>query len=249
MKVHYLLRKDRYWSNVLSEAESHRVEEGLRRQGIVLHFFSEVSEISGRGGRVVAVKTTNGEVIPCDMVAMAIGVLPRKGLAEAAGLQCGRGVLVGRASVVERAGYLRGRGCGGGPRPREREEDHRSAVEFGSGRGTDGGSQHVRGSGRDVSQRRPSERHPVGGTENHYHGGGSAAEGIPTWKALRAATARRGAGAERRRSSRLPWTMLGCAWSWMPGVSSARWSWGISDCPSSGWWICRCSVIAMTPSV
>ena len=92
--VHYFMRKDRYWSNVLSESESHIVEQGLQAQGVQIHYYAELSRILGQKGRVMAVQTDNGEQIPCDLVAVAIGVVPQKEMAEAAGLDCGRGVLV-----------------------------------------------------------------------------------------------------------------------------------------------------------
>lgn len=94
VEVHYLLRKDRYWGNVLSESESILVERGLLERRVQIHRQSELAEVLGREGRVVGVKTDTGESIPCDLVAAAIGVLPEKGLAESAGLECGRGVLV-----------------------------------------------------------------------------------------------------------------------------------------------------------
>jgi NADPH-dependent 2,4-dienoyl-CoA reductase/sulfur reductase-like enzyme len=94
--VNYLMRKDRYWGNVLSESESRIIEEGLRARGVRIHYFTELAEILGRDGRVVGVSTNDGTLIPCDLVAVAIGVLPQKDLAEAAGLVCGRGVLVDR---------------------------------------------------------------------------------------------------------------------------------------------------------
>ena len=43
---------------------------------------------------MAGVLTTTGERIPCDLVAVAIGVSPRADLARAAGLQMDRGVLV-----------------------------------------------------------------------------------------------------------------------------------------------------------
>jgi NAD(P)H-nitrite reductase large subunit len=92
--VHYFMRKDRYWSNVLSETESHVVENGLRARGVEIHYFTELASVIGKAGRVVAVETGDGGLVPCDLVAVAIGVLPQKELAEAAGLDCGRGVLV-----------------------------------------------------------------------------------------------------------------------------------------------------------
>jgi NADPH-dependent 2,4-dienoyl-CoA reductase/sulfur reductase-like enzyme len=92
--VHYFMRKGRYWGNVLSESESHIVEEGLKARGVFVHHFTDLARIIGSGGKVVGVVTDKGEQIPCDLVAVAIGVLPQKQLAEAAGIACGRGVLV-----------------------------------------------------------------------------------------------------------------------------------------------------------
>ncbi len=92
--VHYFLRKDRYWSNVLSASESRIVELALQREGVEIHRFCELARIVGRGGRVVAVETGDGTRIPCDLVVVAVGVRPRIELAVEAGLACGRGVLV-----------------------------------------------------------------------------------------------------------------------------------------------------------
>lgn len=92
--VHYFMRKDRFWGNVLSETESGIVEQGLRDRGVRIHHFTELAQIVGRDEKVAAVQTREGETIPCDLVAVAIGVLPQKEIAEAAGLPCGRGVLV-----------------------------------------------------------------------------------------------------------------------------------------------------------
>lgn len=92
-RVHYLLRGDRYWSNVLDEAESRLVLARLAAEGVQIHLRSEVAEITARRGRVAGVTTTAGEHIPCDLVAVAIGVVPRSGLARGAGLKVERGVL------------------------------------------------------------------------------------------------------------------------------------------------------------
>jgi len=92
--VHYFIRKDRYWSNVLSPEESRIVEKGLAARGVHLHYFTQAARIAGKAGRVAAVETTDGTSIPCEMVAVAVGVLPRKRLAVEAGIACGRGLLV-----------------------------------------------------------------------------------------------------------------------------------------------------------
>jgi NADPH-dependent 2,4-dienoyl-CoA reductase/sulfur reductase-like enzyme len=98
MKVHYFLRGERYWSGVLDERESRLVEERLCSSGVILHFNTQLQEIYGRSGRVEGVRAkTEDQVvqIPCRMVAVAVGIRPRKTLAEAAGIDCRRGVLTG----------------------------------------------------------------------------------------------------------------------------------------------------------
>jgi NAD(P)H-nitrite reductase large subunit len=94
MKVHYLLRGDRYWSNVLDEQESRIVERRLQEEGLTLHHHAEVIEVLGRNGRVSAVRLLNGQLLKCDMVAYAIGIRPRVELSKQAGLAIDRGILV-----------------------------------------------------------------------------------------------------------------------------------------------------------
>lgn len=94
MKVHYLLRGDRYWSNVLDEHESKIVEHRLQEDGITLHYHSELIEVTGRSGRVNGVRLLNGQTLKCDVVAYAIGIRPRVELAKQAGLAIDRGILV-----------------------------------------------------------------------------------------------------------------------------------------------------------
>lgn len=94
MKVHYLLRGDRYWSNVLDEHESKIVEHRLREDGITLYYHSELIEIMAKHGRVSGVRLLNGRTMQCDVVAYAIGIRPRVELAKQAGLAIDRGILV-----------------------------------------------------------------------------------------------------------------------------------------------------------
>jgi NAD(P)H-nitrite reductase large subunit len=94
VKVHYLLRGERYWSNVLDEQESRIVEHRLKDEGVTLHYHTEVSEVTGRSGRVSSVRLLSGQSIKCDLVAYAIGVRPRLDLAKQAQLEIDRGILV-----------------------------------------------------------------------------------------------------------------------------------------------------------
>lgn len=92
-RVHYLLRSDRYWGSVLDAAESDIILTRLAAAGMQLHLRTEAAEIIGERGRVSGVVTTDGRRIPCDLVAVAIGVTPRVELARAAGLRVERGIL------------------------------------------------------------------------------------------------------------------------------------------------------------
>jgi NAD(P)H-nitrite reductase large subunit len=94
MKVHYLLRGDRYWSSVLDEQESKVVEHRLQEEKVQLHYHSEVKELTDHRGRVTGVRLRDDKVLKCDMVAYAIGIRPRVDLAKQAGLSIDRGILV-----------------------------------------------------------------------------------------------------------------------------------------------------------
>ena len=93
LHVEYLLRSDRYWPNVLDETESDIIEDRLRHEGIDLYHNTKVIEVLGKKGRVFGVHADTVTSM-CDMVCYAIGVQPRKALAEQAGLQVDRGILV-----------------------------------------------------------------------------------------------------------------------------------------------------------
>ncbi|MBI5823830.1 MAG: NAD(P)/FAD-dependent oxidoreductase [Chloroflexi bacterium] len=94
VKVHYLLRGDRYWSNVLDEHESRIVEGRLQEEGVTLNFHAELVEVIGKSGKVGAVRLLDGRTIKCDILAYAIGIKPRADLARDAELALDRGILV-----------------------------------------------------------------------------------------------------------------------------------------------------------
>lgn len=94
VKTHYFLRKDRYWGNVLDETESKIVESRLKKEGVRIHYRTEVEEVLGKNGRVVGVRTKDGKVIKCGIAAFAIGIRPRTQLAESSRIEIDRGILV-----------------------------------------------------------------------------------------------------------------------------------------------------------
>jgi nitrite reductase (NADH) large subunit len=106
VKVHYFLRGDRYWSNVLDEHESRIVEHRLSEEGVHIHFNTELAEVMQKKNRVVGVLTKDGRQIPCDILAMAIGIRPRAELAKKAGLNVDRGILVDEYMQTNQAGVF-----------------------------------------------------------------------------------------------------------------------------------------------
>ena len=62
--VHYFMRKDRYWSNVLSESESRIVELALRREGVEIHPSPTWPPSADGAAGWRRVETGAGDVIP-----------------------------------------------------------------------------------------------------------------------------------------------------------------------------------------
>lgn len=91
--THYLMRGERYWSRVFDRVESAVVEARLLQDGVVLHRNASVREAAGEQGKVAGVTLSDGRHIACGIVAVAVGVVPRKELAESGGLRTQRGIL------------------------------------------------------------------------------------------------------------------------------------------------------------
>jgi NADPH-dependent 2,4-dienoyl-CoA reductase/sulfur reductase-like enzyme len=54
---------------------------------------ASAAEITGSSGQVTGVRTSTGELLPADLVIIAVGVVPEVGLAEAAGIGIRNGIL------------------------------------------------------------------------------------------------------------------------------------------------------------
>lgn len=91
--THYLMRGERYWSKVFDPVESAIVEARLMGVGVHLHRHAAVREAIGERGQLVGVTLESGLRIPCEMLAVAIGVRPRLELATSAGISTQRGIL------------------------------------------------------------------------------------------------------------------------------------------------------------
>ena len=92
--VHFFLRGRNYWGRVLDPIESKIILERLIKEGVSVHVNTELDQILGKRGKVSAVVTKDGRTIKTSLVGFAIGVRPRKRLAELSGLEVNRGVKV-----------------------------------------------------------------------------------------------------------------------------------------------------------
>jgi NAD(P)H-dependent nitrite reductase small subunit len=77
----------------LDGAAAQLLQHSLESRGIRFKLSAKTSEILGEP-RVTAVRLDDGEVLPADLVVMAVGIGPNIDLAKAAGVRCERGVLV-----------------------------------------------------------------------------------------------------------------------------------------------------------
>ena len=61
--------------------------------GVRFRLPASAAGIRGRSGRVTGVETDSGEILPADLVIIAVGVVPEVSLAEAAGIELRNGIL------------------------------------------------------------------------------------------------------------------------------------------------------------
>lgn len=72
------------------------IREALAAEGVRFHLETVVERIDRNATGSVDVQLANGEVIQADVVISAVGLRPRTGLAEKAGLKVNRGIVVDR---------------------------------------------------------------------------------------------------------------------------------------------------------
>jgi len=87
--------KERVLNTILDKQASLMVEEVLKQAGVEIFAGHTVANIEGRD-TVEKVILDNGDALPCDLVVVAIGVLPRPELASDTQLEVNRGIVVDR---------------------------------------------------------------------------------------------------------------------------------------------------------
>lgn len=70
------------------------------KMGVRLRFGEQVMRLVGTNGRVEAVETVQGELLPCDLVLIGIGVMPNVDLAAACDLEVRDGIVVDQQLIT-----------------------------------------------------------------------------------------------------------------------------------------------------
>ena len=91
--VTFLVRESSYMDYLLPEEESKLINQEIIEHGIDLRLETELKAIHGTD-TVQAIETSLNEHIPCQFVGLTAGVHPNTDLAQASGIQTGKGVLV-----------------------------------------------------------------------------------------------------------------------------------------------------------
>jgi 3-phenylpropionate/trans-cinnamate dioxygenase ferredoxin reductase subunit len=112
------------WSGAFGAAVSHWTVERLAAAGVSVRFDALVTEVSDAGAHI------GSELVPADVVAAGVGVIPRVDLAPAAGLAVDDGVLVDERQATSAPGVF---AAGDVARPRHaaRVEHWHAARESG----------------------------------------------------------------------------------------------------------------------
>ncbi len=96
VKVTVVEMKERILNTILDEEASAREEATIGEAGVSIVTGRTVAKISSDEKTVSSVTLDNGQVVPCDLVIVAIGVLPRTELVSGTGIKINRGIVVDR---------------------------------------------------------------------------------------------------------------------------------------------------------
>jgi len=98
IEVHFLVRQELYWSDVLPEQDSRLIMDHLKKHhGLHMYYSTELDEIvTNEKNEAIAVKTTTGKRINCEFVGLTPGVSPSIEFVSSSKIETNRGILVNR---------------------------------------------------------------------------------------------------------------------------------------------------------
>ena len=95
IKVHFLVRENRFWGNVLPKEEGDLIARHIKKHHVNLLFENELDSILDDGsGRVKAIKTKKGDIIECQIVGLTAGVSPNIDLVRNSEIDTDRGIKI-----------------------------------------------------------------------------------------------------------------------------------------------------------
>jgi NAD(P)H-nitrite reductase large subunit len=94
--VTFVSENDRLWPDVLDLPASELLTEMICVKGVHFKFNTRIREIARQSGKLVGVRTTEGIVIPCDLVGVGGRWTPNLSFLRNSGIMYRDGVLVGR---------------------------------------------------------------------------------------------------------------------------------------------------------
>lgn len=92
--VTLLIRENSFWTSGLPPAESQMVQQYLCRKGIKFITASTLSTLHFEENKLCAIGTSQGAILPCDVLGIAIGVAPNVENFRSSGLAINRGFVV-----------------------------------------------------------------------------------------------------------------------------------------------------------
>jgi len=99
--VHVLELGQRVMARAVSPQTSQLFRAAHEGWGVTLEFGRSLTRIVGEGGKVSAVETDDGRMLPAELVVYGIGVVPNAELAAAAGLDVHNGIRVDETLLTE----------------------------------------------------------------------------------------------------------------------------------------------------
>jgi NAD(P)H-nitrite reductase large subunit len=93
--VTFLVREKNFWDIVLPVEEAKLIESHIVEHQVDLKMDTELNEIiSDENGKVKAIVTSKGDLLPCDFVGLTVGVSPNIDFLKDSNINTDRGVLV-----------------------------------------------------------------------------------------------------------------------------------------------------------
>ena len=94
--VTFICENNRLWPEVLDNPASELLTGMIRIKGVEFMFGARIKEIARESGKLVGVKTTDGNLVRCDFVGLGGRVAPNLSFLRNSGIMYREGVLVGR---------------------------------------------------------------------------------------------------------------------------------------------------------